>query len=343
MYGRVIWVARNDTPKITKIRARRPDRPGRRGRHRRPDRGRGRSGMTSGRTSRDPNVTSSAVPTDSTADNQNTAGNDQPRPSIRRPARAGPTANPIGPDAPKIAIVVPSRRIGVTSRMPASMTPVFPSWNPMRSMLRASCHGSRRQRHAGEHHRLDERAAHDDGLAAVLVGPHAPQRHERHPDHEDQRAEEPDEGEPVGFGYAHLAQVGRDEGEDLADTGTLDHRGDPEDGDEDAPVLLRAWSGREGSGSGVTARAYRDRDAGVLHGRRRGRRAGHTKMPEGTGRKPANRPPFGSEQVRSLRVPPVNLARWPCDQRTWLPIPLRGSLPGAVLAVRTCPFGQDEM
>ncbi len=87
-------------------------------------------------------MTSNAVPTDSPADNQNTAGNDQPRPSIRRPARAGPTANPIGPDAPKIAIVVPSRRTGVTSRMPASMTPVFPSWNPMRSMLRASCHGS---------------------------------------------------------------------------------------------------------------------------------------------------------------------------------------------------------
>jgi hypothetical protein len=59
------------------------------------------------------------------------------------PARAGPTAKPIGPDAPKIAIVVPNRRVGVTSRIPASMTPVFPSWNPMRSIDRASCQGSR--------------------------------------------------------------------------------------------------------------------------------------------------------------------------------------------------------
>jgi hypothetical protein len=59
------------------------------------------------------------------------------------PASAGPTANPIGPEAPKMAIVVPRRRIGVTSLMPASITPVFPSWNPMSSIEIASCHGSR--------------------------------------------------------------------------------------------------------------------------------------------------------------------------------------------------------
>ena len=30
----------------------------------------------------------------------------------------------------------------MTSRMPASITPVFPSWKPISSMLTASCHGS---------------------------------------------------------------------------------------------------------------------------------------------------------------------------------------------------------
>ena len=100
-------------------------------------------GTTSGRTSFDPNATSSAVPTDRSAESAKTAGSAQPKPSMRMPASAGPTANPIGPDAPKIAIVVPSRRRGVTSRMPASMIPVLPSWNPMSSIARASCHGSR--------------------------------------------------------------------------------------------------------------------------------------------------------------------------------------------------------
>jgi hypothetical protein len=38
--------------------------------------------------------------------------------------------------------VVPSRRSGTTSRIPASITPVFPSWNPISSRLSASCHGS---------------------------------------------------------------------------------------------------------------------------------------------------------------------------------------------------------
>ena len=62
---------------------------------------------------------------------------------MRIPARAGPTAKPMAPDAPKIAIVVPRRGSGVTSRIAASMIPVLPSWNPMSSMATASCHGSR--------------------------------------------------------------------------------------------------------------------------------------------------------------------------------------------------------
>ena len=103
----------------------------------------GPSGTTVGRTSLDPKVTSRAVPIDSSADTAKTADSDQPRPSTIRPPRAGPTANPTGPEAPKIAIVTPSRFRGVTSRMPASITPVLPSWNPMSSIARASCQGSR--------------------------------------------------------------------------------------------------------------------------------------------------------------------------------------------------------
>ncbi len=101
------------------------------------------SGTTAGRTSRDPNVTSSAVAIDSPAESQNTAGSDQPKRSIRTPASAGPSAIPTAVDAPKTPITVPSRWRGLTSRMPASITPVFPSWNPISSMLTASCHGSR--------------------------------------------------------------------------------------------------------------------------------------------------------------------------------------------------------
>ena len=86
----------------------------------------------------------------------------------------------------------------MTSRMPASITPVLPSWNPMSSIDERELPRLARQRHAGEDDRLDERAPDDDDLAAVLVGPGAPQRDERHADDEDQRAEEPDEREPVG-------------------------------------------------------------------------------------------------------------------------------------------------
>ncbi len=88
-----------------------------------------------------------------------------------------------------------------------------------------------------EDDRLDQRAADDHDLAAVLVGPGAPQRDERHPDDEDQGAEDADERESILWGDAHLAQVGREEGEDLADPEALDHRGDPEDREQDPPVL----------------------------------------------------------------------------------------------------------
>ncbi len=142
MYGRVIWLARNDTPKIRKMR-RTTGSPSTLRMAPNASRTTDPSGMTSGRTSFEPNHTSRAVPTERAAENQKTAGSDQPKPSIRMPARTGPTANPIGPDTPKIAMIVPIRRTGVTSRIPASITPVFPSWKPISSMLNASCHGSR--------------------------------------------------------------------------------------------------------------------------------------------------------------------------------------------------------
>ncbi len=177
MYGRLIWVARYEIPKIRKMRRTvlsvRTERIAPKASPITPP-----VGMTSGRISR-VRATSSAVPTDSPADSQKTPGSDQPSPSTRMPASAGPNAKPIGPDEPKSAIVTPRRRSGVTSRIPASITPVLPSWNPISSIERASCHGSRDSATPGEHDRLDEGAADDDRLAAVLVGPDAPQRDER--------------------------------------------------------------------------------------------------------------------------------------------------------------------
>ena len=62
---------------------------------------------------------------------------------MSRPASVGPMAKPSGPDTPNSAMIVPSLARGATSRIPASITPVLPSWSPMSSRLAASCHGSR--------------------------------------------------------------------------------------------------------------------------------------------------------------------------------------------------------
>jgi len=114
-----------------------------------------------------------------------------------------------------------------------------------------------RERDAHEHDRLDEAAPDDDGLAAVLVGPHAPERDERHADDEDERREQSDERRPIGFRDAHLAQVRGQEREDLGDAEALDHRGDPEDDDDPLPV-----------GSAVAIAVIgRGRGRGMGHGR----------------------------------------------------------------------------
>ena len=191
------------------------------------------SGTTAGRTSREPNVTSSAVPTESAADSQNTIGSDQPKPSMRTPARAGPDAIPTAVDDPKMPITVPessSRRdLADAGEHHAGVAELEADQeHAQRELPRFA-----RQGDPGEDDRLDQRAPDDDRLPAVLVGPDAPQRHERHPYDEDQRSEEADEGEPLVLGHAHLAQVARDEREDLADAETFDHRGKPEDREQD--------------------------------------------------------------------------------------------------------------
>ena len=175
-------------------------------------------GMTSGRTSREPNATSSAVPTDSAADSQKTPAAASRSPSIEDARRAtGPTANPIGPDAPKTRDRHPEpaqrRHVADAREHHAGVAQLEPDEQHREGELP----GLPRERDAREHDRLDEGAADDDGLAAVLVRPDAPQRDERQPDDEDQRAEEPDEGEPVRLVDAHLAQVRGQQREDLAD------------------------------------------------------------------------------------------------------------------------------
>ena len=133
-------------------------------------------------------------------------------------------AIPTGPLAPNRAIAVPRRRRESASRMAARITPVLPSWKPTSRKHIGQLPGLVAEGDAGKHDRLDQGTPDDHHLAAVLVRPHAPQRHERRTDDEDQCAEDPHETEPVGVGYAHRAQVGRREGEDLADAQALDER-----------------------------------------------------------------------------------------------------------------------
>ena len=188
MYGRLIWVARYDTPKIRKMRrtvgsartaADRPERE-RRGlaRSARP-----RAGPRGTRTPR-----AARSPTDSPAESQNTAGQ---RPAEPIDEDAGERRTEREPDRPRRAedaiVTCRAGARGVTSRMPASITPGVPELEPDQQHLHRELPRLARERDAREDDRLDEGAPDDDGLAAVLVGPDAPERHERHADDEDQR------------------------------------------------------------------------------------------------------------------------------------------------------------
>ena len=125
---------------------------------------------------------------------------------------------------------------------------------------------------------------------------------------------------------AHLAQVGRQQREDLADAEALDHRGDPEDRDEDPPVLGRAGrrlrvGGRGRGHRGSLADAPADGAAAA--------------SPD-TRKRPKELMGTSVRRVLRLRTSPQSLvaagslARRPCDLRTWFPGPSRGSLPEPV-------------
>ena len=250
---------------------------------------------------------------------------------------------PTAVDAPKMPMTVPEpaarRDVADAGEHHARVAELEPDQqHAQRELPRLA-----RQGDAGEHDRLDERAADDDRLAAVLVGPHAPQRHERHADDEDQRAEQPDEREPVVLGHAHLAQVGRDEREDLADAEALDHRGEPED-DEQAS----ASPGRGGAGRAcavTVGRVTADADASLAErtpGRTRRTAPAHTKAPEGTGGRTASRLAAAPNKSGVPALRPGPSLDWPCGHRTWFPGPSRGSLPGAVWRFAPAPSGKTK-
>ena len=188
-------------------------------------------------------MTSSAVPTDRSADSAKTGGSAHPNPSMRMPASAGPTAKPTALAAPNSAMVVPSRMPRRHVADAGQHDPGVAELESDEEHRERHLPGLAGERDGGEHDRLDQGAPDDDHLAAVLVGPRAPERDEGHADDEDQGAEDADERGPLAVRDAHLAQVRRQQREDLADAETLDHRGDPEDRDEDAPVLAVTGSG----------------------------------------------------------------------------------------------------
>ena len=65
----------------------------------------------------------------------------RPSPSISTAAAIGPSAKPTGLAAPNTATTRPRRARGTTSRIPATMTPVLPSWRPTSINAPATCHG----------------------------------------------------------------------------------------------------------------------------------------------------------------------------------------------------------
>ena len=137
-------------------------------------------------------------------------------------------------------------------------------------------------------------------------------------------------------------QVGRDEREDLADAERLDHRGQPEDDEQTPPVLGGSGSGRRVRGGGHR----RSLPARGLIGRASG--PDRFGLPR-TRKRPkelVGGPPVVSQR---LRTSPESLrsARDPRSTALRPSNPAPGTVPRIAprcgLAVRTCPFGQDEM
>ncbi len=197
------------------------------------------SGITAGRTSFEPKVTSRAVPSDRTAETQKIAGRPSCRPSTIRPPRTGPIAIPIGPAAPNRAIAVPSRGRGVESRIAASITPVLPSWKPTRSIEPASCHGSR-LRATQAKTTASTRALRTMTTFRLYLSAHTPQSGTSGaPTTKIRALNRPTKWSRSAPETPIWRQVGRREGEDLADAQALDDRRRAEDRQEDPPILDR--------------------------------------------------------------------------------------------------------
>ena len=202
---------------------------------------------------------------------------------------------------------------------PASITPVFPSWNPISSIARASCHGSRASGHSPKTTASTRALRTMTALRLYLSAQTPHSGTSGAPTMKIRELNRPTNASRSAGGDAHLAQVDRDEREDLADAQSLDHRHGPEHRHEDAPVLggSRGRSGTRSEGS-----RSRVRGSGS-------RRAARTKAPEGT----VGAQPFGGfggfDKSQSL-IAAGSLAHLPCGRRTRFPGPFRGSLPGAV-------------
>ena len=116
-----------------------------------------------------------------------------PRPSTRKAAEDRPDREPdrAGGAEDRDDRADPRERRDVAD--PGQHHPGVPELEPDQQQAERELPRLLRQRDAGEHDRLDEAAPDDDRLARVLVGPDAPERHERRPDDEDQRREQADE------------------------------------------------------------------------------------------------------------------------------------------------------
>ena len=196
MYGRLIWIATNEIPKIRKIRrVARIGQDAAQRREREIHDPAGRHDLRADLTRAERH--SSAVPTDSSAG--------QGKDRRERPAEAvDQDAGERGPDREadrRGGAEERDRRAQADARRhvadPGQHDPGVAELEPDEEHREGQLPGLARQRDGGEHDRLDQGAPDDDHLAAVLVGPGTPQRDEGHADDEDQGAEDPDERGPV--------------------------------------------------------------------------------------------------------------------------------------------------
>ena len=178
-----------------------PCRSGRRAARRRRGRRSGPVGTTSGRTSREPNADEQRGPDRQHAPRaRRPPESDQPNPSMRMPASSRPDREADRPRRRRRArSSCPGGARGVTSRIPASMTPVLPSWNPMSSIARASCHGSRARARRTANTTASTRALRTMTTLRLYLSAHAPQSGTSGmPTTKISALKMPDEGEPLG-------------------------------------------------------------------------------------------------------------------------------------------------